>query len=472
MGTKYALDVESVSLKPEYWKTILKYRNKNLTVGPQVLENGDLLTPKKLWVSDIKDAPEFKDCWMFSKPHLKELSVFPPRILIQNSMHSSFSKEAVKNAITGYSKCTEDALIAAGKGTTIESAQKFITATNTPNGTVFERKGVVIIPYHSPAKDGTYASFKEAENTLGQPNFTVRTNSKGMKYARMATNIYNEVEPFKVLPRMPYLPFGTLTSETKYVANAMLLDDLSIEIALTPKVSESSREIRYKLCEALQKVQVTEKKPPIYIIEGEKKALALYTANEAALEQRLISEVLGKETTHSVEPIDVVGVSGVWQTLSGKTDLQPDLLKCVDFKDRDVVILYDTDMKHNHQIVNAISAFAEGLKNAGAKSVNMVYPNIPDKCIGSEDKCKGFDDLVETLVSTDTNDHRPHSAKLRDAYVSALAHVQENVVPIKSVGNSYKDIKAAFLPFNTHSAPSEDALTLIADNPKRPELYR
>ena len=41
----------------------------------------------------------------------------------------------------------------------------------------------------------------------------------------MATNAYNEVEEKKVLPRMPYLPFGTLTEETKYTARSMMLDD-------------------------------------------------------------------------------------------------------------------------------------------------------------------------------------------------------------------------------------------------------
>ena len=419
------------------------------------------------------DAPEFQTRWILGMEHIKDMRAIPLRVLVQNGIHTTLSKDAVKNAISGYSEKTVEKLIEQNKFAAIDSAQKFADMQKRPDGSWdAKNKGALIIPYFSPAKGGRYKDFLAAQESQGIANFTVRTNSKGMKYARMATNAYNEVEEKKVLPRMPYLPFGSLTEETKYTAMSMMLDDTAKVITGWKADIQAYSECRDRLALSLDNIMARNggNKPPIYIIEGEKKALALYSAVEAQYQSELIAGYKHEPNSVTAQPVEVVGVSGVWQTKSGAIELQPDLLACVDFKDRDVVIVYDNDMQTNHQIVNAIASFSAGLTLAGAKSVSMMYPSVPDICKGYEADCKGFDDIVSTAYKKTCEAEGitgfSESALIRASSI-ALDNVKRNIVPVKTCHMTAKEIKQQFYPFNVGKGEGLNPLDIIADSPTR-----
>ena len=473
-----------VYLKEKHWATISKYLHPKLQIQPQLVQSERFtFSPRVQEMVMTADAPEFQTRWILGMEHIRDMKAIPLRILVQNGIHTTLSKEAVKNAISGYSEKTVNKLIEQNKFGAIESAQKFTDMTRHPDGSWNVRnKGVLIIPYSSPAIGGRYKDFIEAQVSQGVANFTVRTNAKGMKYARMATNAYNEVEEKKVLPRMPYLPFGTLTEETKYTARSMMLDDTAKVITGWSASIKDYNDCRDSLALTLDNITARNggKKPPIYLIEGEKKALALYSAVESQYQAELIAEYTHSQEKFTAQPIEVVGVSGVWQTKSGSTELQPDLLACVDFKDRDVVIVYDNDMKSNHQVVNAIAAFGAGLTLAGAKSVSMVYPSVPEICKGHESECKGFDDIVATVYQKTCEAEGItgfSEGALIKASVIALDNVNRNIVPIKTCHMNAKEIKQEFYPFNVGKGAGLNPLDIIADNPTRtveqvPEVER
>ena len=481
---KTYFDFTDVYLKEKHWATISKYLHPKLQIQPQLVQSERFtFSPRQESKATSSDMPEFQTRWVLGMRHIKDMRAIPLRILVQNGIHTTLSQKAVSDAITGYSDKTLRKLIEQKKLGAITSALRFeADPIWTPGGYKnFYDKGVLIIPYFSPAKGGRYKDFIEAQKSQGIANFTVRTNAKGMKYARMATNAYNEVEEKKVLPRMPYLPFGTLTEETKYTARSMMLDDTARVIVGESASIKDYSECRDSLALSLDNITARNggKKPPIYIIEGEKKALALYSAVEAQYQAELIAEYTHSSEKFTAQPIEVVGVSGVWQTKSGSIELQPDLLACVDFKDRDVVIIYDNDMKSNHQIVNAIAAFGAGLTQAGAKSVSMAYPSVPEICKGHETECKGFDDIIATaydktleaeglsvLYSTGDRAIKANSALIKTS-VMALDNVNRNIVPIKTCHMTAKEIKQQFYPFNVGKGTGLNPLDIVADSPTR-----
>ena len=132
------------------------------------------------------------------------------------------------------------------------------------------------------------------------------------------------------------------------MALSMLLDDVV-------RKNRNIPDIKCAAAKELDRILAAEAKSvkrPIYIIEGEKKALSLYASCEAQYIQA-ISDAVSKRESGKVTPtpFDVVGISGVWQTLSGKNELQPDLTQCIDFSERDVVVIYDNDLMTNLQVV-------------------------------------------------------------------------------------------------------------------------
>ena len=251
------------------------------------------------------------------------------------------------------------------------------------------------------------------------------------------------------------------------MALSMLLDDVV-------RKNRNIPDIKCAAAKELDRILAAEAKSvkrPIYIIEGEKKALSLYASCEAQYIQA-ISDAVSKRESGKVTPtpFDVVGISGVWQTLSGKNELQPDLTQCIDFSERDVVVIYDNDLMTNLQVVNALAAFANGLSLAGAKSVSMVYPHVPELCRGCENKCKGYDDTV-AIMAEELRKNDAKDAMLR-AHLTALSSLMENIVPIKTLGTQPKELKRLFSPYYTGKSAVNSAIAVIADQPQsfQPEL--
>lgn len=453
-----------VAMRADYWHTMKKYLHPKLQIRPEMTQISDILGFVR---KNLDGAGDTASVWYLSEAHMRDMASIPARILIQNDIHTSLDPNAIKNAVTGYSDATEAELIRLGKESTITSAQAFCETTAKNGCNVNIPKGVLLIPYFMPAKGKNINDIIGMCDKYGMPNITIRTNNPKLKYVRTATNAYNAVEPKKVLTRMPYVPYACLTEETRYMALSMLLDDVV-------RKNRNIPDIKCAAAKELDRILAAEAKSvkrPIYIIEGEKKALSLYASCEAQYIQA-ISDAVSKRESGKVTPtpFDVVGISGVWQTLSGKNELQPDLTQCIDFSERDVVVIYDNDLMTNLQVVNALAAFANGLSLAGAKSVSMVYPHVPELCRGCENKCKGYDDTV-AIMAEELRKNDAKDAMLR-AHLTALSSLMENIVPIKTLGTQPKELKRLFSPYYTGKSAVNSAIAVIADQPQsfQPEL--
>lgn len=422
-----------VIMPDKYWTHIRSYINPLVTIAPQLVffDNNNPQTSAYLKFLSLKaipfkdDIPNSQNRWILSAEHIQSLKGIQPRIIMQHALHTSFSKEAVKNAITGYSQKTYEKLVEKGKATTIDTACKFEKWTKDESGKWLppESNGTLIIPYFTPTKNHTEEEFKRNQEDLGVPNFTVRTNSRTMKYARMATETYNEVEDKKVLRRAPYILFPNLTPKTKAISENMLIDDLAEERAESKNLAfaDARADIAASL-DILKARMESNKKPPIYIIEGEKKALALQAAFEAQCENALL-DIAKNESFEIPARGEVVGISGVWQTQSKTTDLHEDLTKSIDFTGRDVVIVFDNDIETNINVAFALACFGAGIKKAGANSVSTVLPHVNYACENQKEKCKGFDDAVVTLAQVYALDYGSINItkqNLRDAQATSI----------------------------------------------------
>ena len=451
--------ISKVLLKSEHWAVIRKYLNPNVKIAPELFTYDGLSTPVRKYIDFVNDSNK---SWYLSIPHLRDMSAIPWRILIQNGVHTSFDNTCIKDAITGYSSATEEALLREGKDGTISAAQNPSEKIFLPDGSFYTiPKGVLIIPYYMPSKDKTPEGITAMRTKYGEANFTVRTNLSKLRYVRTATNAFNSVETKKALTRMPYIPFAYLTPETNHIAKVMLINDIADDFQYVP----NSKAVIAEAMDNILNESRTTSHRTIFIIEGEKKAMALSAACDGLLQSAISSYVSGK--SYKAPPLfEVVGISGVWQTMQGKTELQPDLLKCVDFENADVVLMYDNDLRTNLQVVNAMAMLASGIKQSGAKSVSMVYPSIPQICSGQENLCKGFDDTVSTIFNLlKSQEYSKYANPRLSAQLLAMEHVMSNIVPIKTTELSAKQLKSLIAPYYSQKGSAPKVMDLIADRP-------
>lgn len=451
--------LSKVLLKSSHWDVIRKYLNTNIKIAPELFTYDGLATPVRKYLEFVNDSDK---SWYLSIPHLRDMYSIPWRILIQNGVHTSLDKTAIKNAITGYSPATEELLIREGKDGTISAAQNLSEKVILPDGSFYTvPKGVLIIPYYMPSKDNTIEGIQAMRSKFGEANLTVRTNLSKLRYVRTATNAFNTVEGKKTLTRMPYVPFAYLTPETNYIAKSMLIEDIADDFQFIP----NNKAVIAETMENILKESKIKSQRTIFIIEGEKKALALSAACEGLLQSAISASISGKpyKTPPSFE---VVGISGVWQTLQGKTEVQPDLLACVNFDNADVVLMYDNDIRSNLQVVNAMAMLASGLKQAGASSVSMVYPSLPTICSGQEKLCKGFDDTVTTIANVlKSQEYSKYTNPRLSAQLLAMDHILSNIVPIKTTDLSAKQLKSLIAPYYSQKGSAPLVMDLLADRP-------
>ena len=102
------------------------------------------------------------------------------------------------------------------------------------------------------------------------------------------------------------------------------------------------------------------KNGPVYVAEGEKKTLAAYQHG-----------------------LNVIGIGGVWCWLSKGQPI--DDLSLIDWKDRDVTIIPDSDVFQRVDLMRAIYALGREIKNRGASVLVARIEQPGDMKIGLDD---------------------------------------------------------------------------------------
>ena len=264
--------------------------------------------------------------------------------------------------------------------------------------------GSLVIPYSHSLAGGI--SPEAALERFGIPNVTVRTNVDNPKYARMATKTYNFFHKKPLLTRMPFIPTACASPEMREINRLCMVGAVLSRLKLGE--SEPAKAYAHEIMGIMN--AKGESKGPIMIIEGEKKALALQAAVDNQIETALYHSLknfkikgiksysIAEKAAEEMVNAEIVGVSGVWQTERGCTDLHGSFAACVDFSGRDVCVCYDRDIAENSQIAHALGRLNLGLKRAGAKSVSAASPELPAYLANiPREECKGFDDTVEAV---------------------------------------------------------------------------
>ena len=462
----YSVELMQI-IMPDYSSKIAEYWNRRMRHIPLFLGSHVKLRRAGTFRVRDGDSPETFGAQYISVPHLRTMQMIPLRLLALQGIHTTFSTDEVRGCLSAFNEEVEAEIELRGKGGVIAGASKF----RTGNG---EAVGTLVIPYNHSLprheRDNPDA-YEKAMAARGMPNITLRTNDERCKYTRMCTNVYNGRMSDRLVARMPFVPIVCVNSQTEYINRLCIMNGVLERLRLAE--SPEARRYASEIMDLADKSSA--KFPPIYMIEGEKKALSLQAAIDCQYESMLYRAMLaysmdGSKSFKGIEAglekaeyAEVVGVSGVWQTEKKSDALIGDLQSSVDFNGRDVCICYDRDLQEKGAIVHAMGVLNLGLKRAGAKSVKMAAPDLPEELSQLDwKKCKGFDDTVEqACLFSDGSDAYE---KMLNAYDIALRGLRESFVPMRS-DYTRKSLKAEIAPFYGENPPKYSAAYMVAEVP-------
>lgn len=412
------------------FRHIASFRGRVVTIGPEA----DFHVKNE-------DCPESAEAQYISGYHLETMSMIPLRLLALQGMHTTLSKSEVEGCMTGFDPVTKDVMEENGTATVIGTAQRFLTRNYRPAGTL-------VIPYcHSEASE-RYGGETIPQEERMLPSVTLRTNSDELKYALMSTKSYNQCHCDKVRTKMPFIPAAKANPEIAEINFRCMAEGILARLGLR---SEAARGYASEILEIIPKPSAGD---PVYLIEGEKKALALQAAIDCQYEAAMLrvfreygiagrkNYALAEMLLGGVSNAEVVGLSGVWQTRKGAEALRPDLDELVDFKGRDVCICFDRDLKSNRNVVFAMAMLNKGLKRAGAASVCAASPARPKILAQARDgECKGFDDTVGAVAKRILAGNK--YLRMLKAYEISLKALRESFVPMRT-DYSRDDLRLAY----------------------------
>lgn len=426
---------------PEYARPALDVWNPNFrhmaSFGGRIVSLG---RERDFWVKN-EDCPESAEAQFISGYHLNTMNMIPLRLLALQGIHTTLSRDEVEGCLTGFDPLTKDVMEENGSVSVIETAQRFLTRNFAPAGTL-------VIPYCNSEAAERYGGEAVPQEGRMLPNVTLRTNSAELKYALMSSKSYNQCHLEQVRTKMPFIPAARANPEMAEINFRCMAEGILARLGMDAEAASSYSS------EILGIIPKPDGKGPVYLIEGEKKALALQAAIDCQYESAMLkllheykrtgkkNYILAETLFGGIPHAEVVGLSGVWQTRKGAEVLRPDLEEMVDFKGRDVGICFDRDLKDNKNVVFALGMLNKGLRRAGAKDVYAADPRRPKILADARDgECKGFDDTVGAVVKRVSAENK--YLKMLKAYDISLRALRESFVRMRS-DYSRNDLRLAY----------------------------
>lgn len=344
-----------------------------------------------------------------SMAHMKTLCSIPLRDVLMQGIHTSFSANELEEAFCW----NEKAMLS-----------KSVAGPLWDVAFHFGSEGALVFPYahrsgYAGCRPSAYSAAHE-ELQKGAPIVNVRKPD----WADMSTGKYKKstrpkyAPEGKFLANLPYFTLDSLAPEFKRMSIRLLACDYAKAYDLDRKRIPELTEMLCAVDPAGETCGLDDIGRPVFLIEGEKKALALKALNDAnyvsALDAYLreAKAPVGAYNFHAS-----VGVGGVWFAKTQSNDLFDDLKNSVPFGDRVVGVMFDKDAAEKAEVVKAFLRGACSLKKAGAQKVLcplMAGPNQADP------DAKGLDDEIASILNEDWSDltYAGHAARQMDAYKS------------------------------------------------------
>lgn len=342
-----------------------------------------------------------------SLAHMKALCAIPLRDVLMQGIHTTFSADELEEAFCWNEK---------------EALSKSVAGSLWDVVFHFGDEGALVFPYaHRKGFAGCSVSRYDAmaeELDKGVPIANVRKPD----WADMSTGKYKkstrpkDAPDGKFLANLPYFTLDSLAPEFKRMSMRLLACDYARVNGMDRKRIPELADVLWAIDPAGGSCGLDDMGRPVFLIEGEKKALALKALNDAGYTAALDSYVRDGVVPDRKFDFHVsVGVGGVWFAKSQSNELFDDLKNSVPVRGRVVGVMFDKDAAEKAEVVKAFLRGACSLKMEGARDVLcpvMAGPNQADP------GAKGLDDEISSMLNEDWNGltYAGHAAKQFEAY--------------------------------------------------------